>query len=329
MRSTLVLRFALRSLLVRQIRSVLALASIVLGVFAIVAIVSTGRTLVEAQRRTYADTAQPDIVATVPRLTPSLLAALSRRDGVVSAEARTVQPSRVSAGGRWIPIRLVGIARFDDIRLDRPELISGRWPGRGEIVLDVAAERLIGVDIGSLVALQANPGDPITYARVSGFAWVPARPDASLLDRLTGFVPDRELRQQLATDSANTLLVKVEEPALAGRVATELQRFLAAREVSSYGWTVRDPESFLGVRELRTLIMLLQAFALLGLAVALFIVANTTVGLMTEERPHLGTLRALGATQWQLFALYVSPSLLLGIGGGLIGFVFGEVGEGS
>jgi len=322
----LVLHFAFRSLLIRRIRSALALASISLGVFAIVAIVSTGRTLVEAQRRTYADTAQPDIVATVPSLTPGLVATLSRRDGVVAVEARTVQPSRVSAGGRWIPIRLVGIARFDAILLDQPRLVRGRWPERGEIVLDASAPRLLGVDIGSLVALQANPGEPITYARVSGFAWVPARPDAALLDRLTGFVPDRELRQQLGIDSANTLLVKVAEPALASRVATELQRFLAARQVQSYGWTVRDPESFLGARELRTLIVLLRAFAVLGSAVALFIVANTTIGLLTEERPQLGTLRALGATRWQLFGLYASPYLLLGACGGLVGFGLGEWG---
>jgi len=322
----LVLHFAFRSLLIRRIRSALALASISLGVFAIVAIVSTGRTLVEAQRRTYADTAQPDIVATVPGLTPGLVATLSRRDGVVAVEARTVQPSRVSAGGRWIPIRLVGIARFDAILLDQPRLVRGRWPERGEIVLDASAPRLLGVDIGSLVALQANPGEPITYARVSGFAWVPARPDAALLDRLTGFVPDRELRQQLGIESANTLLVKVAEPALASRVATELQRFLAARQVQSYGWTVRDPESFLGARELRTLIVLLRAFAVLGSAVALFIVANTTIGLLTEERPQLGTLRALGATRWQLFGLYASPYLLLGACGGLVGFGLGEWG---
>jgi len=326
MQLDLVARFAFRSLFVRRIRSGLALASIALAVFTLVAIQATGLTLVEAQRRTYADTGQPDIVATVPDLTPGLAAALARRPGVVAVEARTVQPSRISAGDRWVPIRLVGIARFDAVVLDRPQLVRGRWPGRGEIVLDAAAERLLGVDIGSLVALQPNPGDPVSYARVSGFAWVPARPDAALLDRLTGFVPERDLHERLGRVSANTLLVKVGEPALAGRVAAELQRFLAARQVTSYGWTVRDPDSFLGVRELRTLIVLLRAFAALGACVALFIVANTTVGLLTEERPQLGTLRTLGATRSQLVALYLAPYLLLGAFGGCIGLVFGVLG---
>ncbi|MDW8060280.1 MAG: ABC transporter permease [Thermomicrobium sp.] len=326
MHAILALRFALRSLLVRRIRTTLAAASVVLAVFTIVAISSAGGTLVEAQRRTFADTAQPDIVATVPSLTPSLLAALSRREGVATVEARTVQPSRVSAGGRWVPVQLVGIARFDAVALDRPQLVAGRWPERGEIVLDASARRLLGVELGSLVALQANPGDPVRYARVSGFAWVPARPDPALLDRLTGFVSERELRQQLGTDSANTLLVRVTDPALAGRVATELQRFLAARQVASSGWSVRDPDSFLGARELRTLVLLLRAFALLGAGVAIFVVANTTVGLLTEERPHLGTLRSLGATRRQLFALFLLPYLLLGALGGLVGAGLGVLG---
>lgn len=319
----LVVRFAIGSLLTRRLRTVLALASIALGVAAIVAIAVTGQTLVEAQRRTYADTGQPDIVASVPSLTSSLVAAISRRNGVVLAEARTIRASRVSAGGRWVPIRLVGVADFTAVELDRPRLVQGHWPERGEIVLDAAAERMLGVRLGSLVALQADAGEPIRYARVSGFAWVPARPDAALLDRLTGFVPERDLRRQLGSDTANTLLVKVEEPALASRIAGELQRFLAARQVVSYGWTVRDPDSFLGARELRTLIVLLRAFAVLGAAVALFIVANTTVGLLTEERPQLGTLRALGATRPQLLLLFLSPYLLLGLAGGVLGFLGG------
>ncbi len=323
MSPSLVVRFAIGSLLIRRLRTVLALASIALGVAAIVAIAVTGQTLLDAQRRTYADTGQPDIVASVPSLTPNLVAALSRRDGVVLAEARTVRASRVSAGGRWVPIRLVGIADFAAVELDRPRLVQGRWPERGEIVLDAAAERMLGVRVGSLVALQADAGEPISYARVSGFAWVPARPDAALLDRLTGFVPERDLRRQLGNDTANTLLVKVEEPALASRIAGELQRFLAARQVASYGWMVRDPDSFVGSRELRTLIVLLRAFSVLGAAVALFIVANTTVGLLTEERPQLGTLRALGATRWQLLVFFLSPYLLLGATGGALGFLGG------
>lgn len=326
MRLALALAFALRTLAIRRTRTLLATASITLAVFTLVAIHTTGLALVEAQRRTYADTGQPDIVANVPGLTPGLLATLARRPGVQLAEARTVQTSRISAGARWLPVRLVGIDRFSELRLDRPQLVSGRWPEHGELVLDVAAQRLLGVREGSLVALQANPADPIRYARVSGFAWVPARPDATLLNQLTAYLPERDVRQILGTDAANTLLVKVMEPSLAGQVASELRRFLAARQVTSYGWTVRDPASFLGARELRTLMLLLQAFAGLGALVAFFIVTNTSVGLLTEERPHLGTLRALGAIRLQIAVLYLAPFVVLGTAGSLLGLFLGLLG---
>ncbi|MFN3336047.1 MAG: ABC transporter permease, partial [Thermomicrobium sp.] len=319
-------RFAWRTLAVRRTRTLLATVSIALGVFTLVAIHSTGLALVEAQQRTFADTGQPDLVATVPRLTPGLLATLARRPGVAAVEARTVQASRISAGQRWVPVRLIGVHRFDGIVLDRPQLLSGRWPGHGEIVLDVAARRLLAVREGSLVALQANPADPIHYARVSGFAWVPARPDATLLNQLTAYFPERDLQHILGTDTANTLLVKVTQPNVAGQVSGELQRFLAARGVTNYGWTVRDPQSFLGARELQTLLVLLRVFAGLGTLVALFIVANTTVGLLTEERPHLGTLRAIGATQRQALLVYLLPFAVLGVLGTLVGLVLGLIG---
>ncbi|MDW7982095.1 MAG: FtsX-like permease family protein [Thermomicrobium sp.] len=325
MRPTVVLLFAVRTLAVRRVRTLLALASIALAVFTLAAIHTAGLALVEAQRRTYADTGQPDVVASVPGLTPTMLAALTRRPGVRHVEARTVQPSRVTAGGRWFAVRLVGIARFEDTQLDRPLLVAGRWPEQGEVVLDVSARRILHIDEGALVAFQANPADPIRYARVSGFAWVPARPDASLLNQLTAYLPERDLRQALGLDTANTLLVKVSEPRLAGQVAAELQRFLAARQVASYGWVVRDPDSFLGARELRTLVALLRAFAVLGALVACFIVANTMLGLLAEERAHIGTLRALGATRPQIGLLYLSPALVLGIAGSLLGFVLGSL----
>lgn len=320
------LRFALRTLVVRRTRTVLATASIALGVFTLVAIHSTGLALAEAQRRTFADTGQPDIVASVPQLTPGLQATLARRPGVAAVEARTVQPSRISAGERWMPVRLIGVRRFDEMTLDRPQLLSGRWPEHGEITLDVAARRLLAVQEGSLVALQANPADPIHYARVSGFAWVPARPDAALLNQLTAYLPERDLQSMLGTDTANTLLVKVTQPNLAGQISRELQRFLAARGAPSYGWTVRDPQSFLGARELQTLLVLLRIFAGLGIIVTFFIVANTTLGLLTEERPHLGTLRAIGATQRQTLFLYLLPFAVLGSLGTLAGLVLGTIG---
>lgn len=320
------LRFALRTLAVRRTRTLLATASITVSVFTLVAIHMAGLGLADAQRRTFADTGQPDIIATVPRLTPGLLATLARRPGVAAVEARTVQTSRISAGERWFAVRLIGVHRFNGMTLDRPQLVSGRWPKHGEIVLDVAARRLLDVHEGSLIALQANPADPIRYARVSGFAWVPARPDATLLNQLTAYLPEKDLQHMLGSDTANTLLVKVTQPNLAGQISGELQRFLAAREVTSYGWTVRDPESFLGARELRTLLVLLKVFAALGTLVAFFIVVNTTVALLTEERPHLGTLRAIGARQRQALLLYLLPIAVLGFLGTLSGLVLGMTG---
>lgn len=322
----LLLRSALRSLLLRRLRSALAVASVTLALFALVAIHAAGVTLVEAQRRTYVSTGQPDIVASVPGLNDSLLAALRRRPGVLAAEGRVVQQSRLNTGSRWIATRLVGIERFDGLQLDRPELVEGRWPGSGEVVLDASARRLLGLRLGDLVAFQANPADPIWYARVSGFAWVPARPDATLLNQLTAYAPARDLRRIFQIDGDNTLLVKVERPALAGDIARELRSFLAARQMTSYGWVVRDPTSFLGSRELQTLLVLLRAFAVLGSLVAAFIVAHTTAGIVAEEQPTIGTLRALGATRWQIALPILTVQATLGLVGSLFGLLLGLAG---
>lgn len=326
MENLLAFHFALRTIKTRRIRTLLAVTSITLAVFALVAIQVAGAALVEAQRYTYSGTAQPDIVASVPDLSSGLVTTLSRRPGVAVVEARLIVATRVSAEQRWIPTRLVGIEGFDTMQLDRPRLVAGRWPSSGEVALDLAAERLLGVKLGDTVAFQANPADSIIYARVSGFAWVPARPDATLLNQLTAYMPARDLRLQLHLTGANTLLIKVQEPQLASQIAGELRRFLAARQVTSFGWVVRDSSTFLGWRELQTLLILLRLFAALGTVVSLFIVSHMTLGLLAEEQPTLGTLRAIGATRWQIARLYLVGQLLLGLLGSLAGLFLGVFG---
>lgn len=315
----------MRDLTRRPLRTLLTVAGVVLGIAAFVGISTTGYNLTRAQQATYASTAQPDITAFVAQASPGLLNLVQRRDNVAAVDSRAVQYTRITAGRNWVSTKLIGIDDFSSVRLDVPILVAGRWPGRGEIALDVTTRSLLQVDIGDLVALQPTVADPTTYARVSGFARAPATLDASIGHQVLAFAPASDVRRLIGSQYDNMLLVKTLDPETASATAREIERFLARRGVPSSGWTVRDPEAFVGSRELTTLFALLRAFSALGLVVSGFIVANTVAAMLVEERRQIGILKALGAGRRDIALTYLPVSALFGLTGAIGGLVLGLV----
>ncbi|MGH2543633.1 MAG: ABC transporter permease, partial [Ardenticatenaceae bacterium] len=63
----------------------------------------------------------------------------------------------------------------------------------------------------------------------------------------------------------------------------------------------------------------LTALSLLALIVGMFLIYNTVTFSVVQRRPVLGTLRALGVTRGELFALIMAEALLMGLVGALLG----------
>jgi putative ABC transport system permease protein len=69
----------------------------------------------------------------------------------------------------------------------------------------------------------------------------------------------------------------------------------------------------------------LLALSLLALVVGLFLIYNTMTFSVVQRRPLFGTLRCLGVTRRELFALVSSEALLVGIAGSALGLILGIV----
>lgn len=317
---------SIRDLTRRPLRTLLTASGIIFGVAALVSISATGYNLAEAQRATYASTSQPDITAFVAQASPSLLSVIERRDNVAAVDSRAIQYTRASSGQGWVSTKLIGIEDFHAIRLDVPTLVEGRWPGRGEVVFDVTARKLLSVEVGDIVALQPTAADPTTYARVSGFARAPATLDASIGHQALAFAPAADVRRLIGSPYDNAVLIKTTDPGLASATANEIERFLARRGVASSGWTIRDSEAFVGSRELTTLLVLLEAFSVLGIVISTFLVANTMAAIMIEEQRQIGVLKALGAERRDILLAYLPVALAFGVLGAVGGLALGVLG---
>lgn len=317
---------ALRDVQRRPLRTLLTVIGITLGVAGLVAINHTGHNLASAQRETYASARQPDWTVFVSQIPPRLRDLVARQDNVLDVDTRMVRSTRTSADASWLSTRLVGIEDFEDIQLSELQLVSGRYPQRGDVVYDIGAQDVLDLEIGDTVAIQRTGGAPIKYLRVSGFVQVPETLDPTVANRATAFVPAIEARRFEGRRYNNFLMVRFEDPRRASETAAEITRLLNRRGISTGGSTVRDPEVFTGSRELETLLVLLRVFSAIGLALSGFLVVNTVAAIMVEETRQIGIIKAVGGTRTNMLVGYLGFATAIGMMGAIFGLVLGLVG---
>lgn len=307
----------------RKLRNALTLLGIVLGVAGVVAISATGRSIAEAQRLTYAGSQRADLAAFAANLSPMTRNLIERQPNVVITDTRNIHTTRFSTGDGWHNVRVVGVDSVLDMPLDIVDLTEGRSPDRGEIVFDESTRDLTPIAIGDVVALRDAPGSDVTYLTVVGFTRSPAALGAGLLNRATAYVPKATVTSMTGRTTDNFLLVRVEDPQRASQTAQDISRLLSKRGTSVGAFDIRDPEQFVGLQELQTLLLLLTIFSFLGASLSSVIVANTLTAVMGEETGQIGILKALGATRWHVIVTYLMYAAVLGTVGTAMGLAVG------
>lgn len=318
------LRKILRDLLSRRLRNSLTLLGVILGVAGVVAIAATTRTMVDAQRLTYNSSNQADLAAFTGSLSVTAASLIERQDNVEQVATRSVTTTQFSTGSGWENVRLIGPGSFDDIELEVPELVEGTFPEDDEIAFDESAQEIAPIRIGDLVAIRESPADETTYLTVSGFTRSPAVLGAGIMNRAVAYTQASTVQSITGRSADNYLLVRVQNPERASQTAAEISGLLAKRGVQTGTFDVRDPNEFVGSRELGTLLLLLRVFSIMGAALAAFLVANTLTAVMSEETTQIGIVKSLGGQRWQISLTYLVYSGTLGLVGGVSGLLAGE-----
>lgn len=320
-------RKAYRDITRRRVRSLLTLLGITIGVAGVVAIVSTGQHLTRAQAAAYADGSQADISMWVWDAPPSIARAVEELPGVTAAELRADQFTRCRWNVDGQPaardVSLYGVQDFNDMQVDRVFLRAGRLPREGELVIEQSALDVMPLGPGDTLTCRGLAGVPERTFTLVGSVQTPNYPSASILDYATVYVPLADAVRLLGTVGANGLIVKVDDITHAGATANEIGQLLDRRGIARGNLTIRDPQSFLGKRELDALLTLLSLFSAVGLLTSGFLVANTLGAIAAEQVGEIGTIKALGGTRMQVLAIYLISALLYGGIGTLFGLGLG------
>lgn len=322
-------RKAYRDITKRRVRSLLTLAGIMIGVAGVVAIVSTGQHLARAQAAAYANASQADVSYWVWDAPPSIPRAVQEIEDVSAVELRADLYTRCRWNVNGQPgardMSLHGIQNFGNMLVDRVFLRAGRLPHEGELVLEQSAFEILPLKFGDTLICRGLAGVPERNFTLVGTVQTPNYPSAALLDYATGYVTLADGAKLLGTAGSNGLMIKLDTLAQAHETADQVGQLLERRGVAHGNLEIRDPENFIGKRELDALLTLLSLFSAVGLLTSGFLVANTLAAMAAEQVGEIGTIKALGGTQLQVLTIYLLSAFLYGIVGTAFGLLLGII----
>jgi putative ABC transport system permease protein len=261
----------------------------------------SGADLVVAFDSTLVSNTQLTLAADVP-----VVAAAAGPFGQVTLDTSTSQYEYLGA------LTTVGRAEPGDT-VDRVTVWQGRWATKpGEIVLNLVPGATDVVDLGTRIMLPGRPA-----LTVVGFAYsVSATADAWVTpDQLTALHPTATQMLYRLTPAATTQDISAGQAAVTAGLPAK-----AVLGTQSYLTVKQQLTSEVGVY-----IPFLVVFGVLGLTVAILIVANVVSGAVVSGFRHIGVLKALGFTPNQVMAVYLVVVTVPSAIGCVLGTVLGNL----
>ncbi len=317
-------RKMLRDLWVNKTRTVLVVLSLAVGVFTVGFLINTESLLRSAFEREYAAVNPSSATLIIPGgFDRDLVDVIRKMPAIAEAEGRRSVNVRLKVGAnQWMNLNISAIDDFEDIRIDKVQPYSGAWPpAEGEILLERSATRMWTmpeVSIGDLLTIQTANGEEATL-KLTGIAYdfnrtpspgtgvVYAFVRLDTLERLNEPVSMNDLRIVVAHASR-----KLDEEYI-HQVTDEVKEKVEKSGRSVGAISVPEPGQHPLGQLLDALMIVLGILSALTLLGGAFLVFNTIAALLAQQVRQIGIMKAVGAREDQIVAMYLVMILVFGV----------------
>jgi putative ABC transport system permease protein len=308
-------RKILRDLWRSKGRTLLAVLSIFIGVFAVGTITGLRDLLPGRMLGSYSATNPAHIIILLNgSVNDDDITSLARLPGVAGIQGMS------NLGAQWrmtdtAPWRTASIVMRDYVhqQFNTLELLSGAWPTKDTVAVDVTAVESFGLPTHGDFTLKINDREreikiggvvrdlAITAPSFGGNASIYISRD--MAENIFGAGRYSRLSLQIPVFSTRNAEAAV------GQIKGQLEKMGA----SIYFYQITPPDKHPAQDTINGIIMILGVMAILSLALGLFLVINTVNAIVAQQVPQIGVLKAIGGTTRQLLVLYLSGVLIYGV----------------
>jgi len=299
-------------------RSLLAIMSIAVGVVAVGSISTSTAVIQRNMDSQYLATRPADIVLWTSSLDEEAIAAVQRLPEVAAAEGKISFRVQVQMGEEdWKPVDLYVVDPDRDAEIGRIALVGGKSLARQrDVVLERQTMDYVAASIGETLTIKAF-GDLSTELRVVGVAHNLGLPPPMFNGGGSGYISAdtlpwfgmMPLYSQVHVRVTDDLRTREGLEAVAQAVTARIQN--GGGEVQGH-WLPK-PGRHWASDTLDPVMLIMQVLGLLALGLAAFLVINTIMAILAQQRRSVGMLKAIGARQSQIVVVYLAMVLILAL----------------
>lgn len=300
-----------------KVRTLLAVLSIAVGVFAIGAIFGMVDQLLSGMDAAHR-AVSPSHINIILRNYVDEDTALSVADvpGVVDVDPVNQISVRykLDSEAEWELGTLVMRADYTDQTYDVLVLKDGNWPQDDKIAAERLTAQFYDVGIGSEVIFDQD-GSERAY-EIDGLIRHPFVPPP-LFGGQAHFFTDAEGLADFGVPEGRfgQLLVQVEPYSreFAQEVAGEIRAELADQGVGVVVTLYQDPDLHWGRMFVEGVTLVLQGMAIVSLLLSVILVINTLTAVITQQTDQIGVIKAIGGVSGTIVKVYLSGVLVYGL----------------
>ena len=339
---------AVEALRANTLRTVLTTLGVIIGVAAVIALVSVGQTARNSVVGEFASLG-PELLWVLPgkakegqfgsaeegrlTLTYEDSQALIEQGNAITGVAPVLQTQiQITAAARRFTTTIVGTTP-DMVHVRNMAVFAGRFLTQA----DLARRKRVAVLGMSLArAMYGNPAGALGRRfTLSGRAFEVIgvlAPEGSILgldldDR--AYVPFNTAQQIFNLDYATFFFVKAAEPSAVPRAKRETERILLRQHRGAEDFTVLTQSQLLSSLDaiLRILTVALSSIAGISLVVGGIGIMNIMLVSVTERTREIGIRKAIGARRANILSQFLIEAVAISLAGGFLGMLLGLVGS--
>lgn len=308
----------LRDLANNKTRTLLVVLSIAIGVFAFGTISATRENVLRELDQSYLAINPASAIVTTELFDDDLIDAVRRIPGIAAADGQRSVDARILIGpDTWYEIELFVLP--DDgittVNMVRPE--TGAWPPPDHTLLvERSALGKTHAEVGDVVLVEMAGGEQRSLP-IAGLTHDLSVAPAPVAGKAFGYISFDTLEWLGGARGYDAVQFVVaeqrEDEAHIWRVAAAVENQLERSGREVVNTDVPTPLQHPAEDIIRTILLILGALGVLSLLLSGFLIINTIGAILAQQIRQIGIMKAVGARNDQITALYLGMVLAFGV----------------